>query len=209
MSTSNTPHAEDLVSVGSRVSWSAILAGVAVSLAIQFLLGVVATTVGLAGSDRTEEQVRNNALIIGIASACVALFAGGVVTTQLTAGENKVEAAIYGIVMWATVVAVLAHGAVAGRNAFPGALRDMSVSGHWETAARDAGIPADQIQQWRTKLAENPSAVEGERNEAARRGHWWVFGGVWLSMFCAAGGALVGAGPTFRLVTVRRTTALG
>src|SRR6185436_4382511 len=147
MSTTNGPHVEDLVSVGSRISWSAILAGAAVALATHFLLGVLAAAAGWSLHDRTVEdtsQTRTIVLIIGI--ACLSLFAGGVVTTQLTAGENKVEAALYGIVMWAAVMAIMAHGAATGRGALAGMTDDVTHSRGWEADARRAGVPAGEIE---------------------------------------------------------------
>jgi len=204
MSTTNGPHVEDLVSVGSRISWSAILAGAAVALATHFLLGILAAAAGWSLHDRTVEdaaQTRTVVLVIGI--ACLSLFAGGVVTTQLTAGENKVEAALYGIVMWAAVMVIMAHGAAAGRGAIAGMLDDTSHSRDrdWVADARRAGVPANQIEEWRTKAAEtNKTANTDERS--ASRFLWPAFTGIWLSMFAATAGALVGAGPTFRIVRV-------
>src|SRR6266404_4653153 len=160
MATSNVPQTEDLVSVGSRISWSAIFAGVAVALALHFLFGVLAAAAGWSVSGRVDvETTQTNAMVWMIVLACVALFAGGVVTTQLTAGENNAEAAIYGIVMWATAMVIIAHGAVAGRGAFAGAMNDSTSSTNWEAAARNAGVPADQVQQWHTKLAENRNST--------------------------------------------------
>lgn len=199
----NTPHVEDLVSVGSRVSWSAILAGAAVALGLQFLFGTLGATIGGSMSNRVEtETLRTSAIVWMIASACVALFAGGVVTTQLTAGENHVEAVIYGIVMWAAVTAIVAHGvAAAGRDTL-----EAQSSSNWESAARKAGVPADQIQQWTTKIGQDrekttttSTTTTQETTMTASNIRWLTFGTAWLSMFSAAAGALVGAGPTFRL----------
>jgi len=202
MSTTNGPHVEDLVSVGSRITWSAILAGAAVALATHFLLGVLAAAAGWSLHDRTVEetsQTRTIVLIIGI--ACLSLFAGGVVTTQLTAGENKVEAAIYGIVMWAAVMVIMAHGAAAGRGALVGMMDDVTHSRGWEADARRAGVPAAEIEQWRTKAGETNKTSHSDERIASRY-LWPAFTGIWLSMFAATAGALVGAGPTFRIVRV-------
>jgi len=202
MSTTNGPHVEDLVSVGSRISWSAILAGAAVALATHFLLGVLAAAAGWSLHDRTVEdtsQTRTVVLIIGI--ACLSLFAGGVVATQLTAGENKVEAALYGIVMWAAVMVIMAHGAAAGRGAIAGMLDDTTHSRDWTADARRAGVPTSQLEEWRTKAAETNKTTNSDERSASRL-LWPAFTGIWLSMFAATGGALVGAGPTFRIVRV-------
>jgi len=206
MATSNVPQTEDLVSVGSRISWSAIFAGVAVALALHFLFGVLAAAAGWSVSDRVDvDTMRTNAMVWMIVLACVALFAGGVVTTQLTAGENKAEAAIYGIVMWATVMVIIAHGAVAGRGAFAAAMNDSTPATNWEAAARNAGVPADQVQQWHTKIAENRNnPASDDRLEISARARWYAFAGIWLTMIATTVGAVVGAGPTFRVVTIAR-----
>lgn len=221
MAISNTVQTEDLVSVGSRVSWSAILAGAAVAIGVQALLGILAFAAGGAVDSsfnaRPSETLSTSAIIWMILTACVALFAGGVVTSLLTAGENKIEAAIYGIVMWATVTAVAAHAASFGVHHADPVHRG---SERWDIAAQNAGVPADQIQTWQTKLAEqrrdgNTSTTTGTttttvtETTATSRARWWAFGAVWLSMFAAAAGAVVGAGPTFRLVAVTRTPVSG
>src|SRR6185295_16806050 len=76
----------------------------------------------------------------------------------------------------------------------------------WEDAARNAGVPAEQIEQWR-KAARERAGGEAPVNEAAlqetARLAWYTFGGTWLSMLAAASGAWIGAGPTFRVVEVR------
>jgi hypothetical protein len=208
MATANSPHVEDLVSVGSRVSWSAILAGAAVALATHFLLGILAAAAGWSLSGHgTEEGTQTRTMVLTVALSCIALFAGGVVATQLTAGENKVEAAIYGIVMWAVVMAVMAHGAMAGRGALAGLLNDTTHGRSWEADARRAGVPAEQIDQWRTKTAETSRTANVDVRTDSRL-LWSAFTGIWLSMFAATVGALVGAGPTFRLVRIARPRVL-
>lgn len=207
MASENTPQMEDLVSIGSRISWSAILAGAAIAISFQFLLGLLAATVGASMTDRVEtETLRTSAVIWLIGTACISLFVGGLITTQLTAGENKVEAVIFGIVMWATVTAIAAHGAIAGREAMMGTTGGQT-SRSWEADARKAGVPADQIQQWNAKASEGREKTPQEGATASEM-RWLTFGTAWLSMIAAAAGAFVGAGPTFRLAIVpRRTTA--
>jgi len=208
--TQTQPQAEDLFSVGSRVSWSAILAGAAVALAIQFLLGVLGATVAWSTSDRVNTStMQNGSAIWTVLATCVAMFAGGMVTALLTTGENKVEAALYGIVMWAAVVAVIAHGASAGA----GLLSDSTATLHthtsrgWESGAREAGVTDAQIEEWRSKTAakdRTETRTTDGADVATNRAIWYAFGGIWLSMIAATGGALFGAGPTFRLVTTTR-----
>ena len=61
-------------------------------------------------------------LMLVVLAAC--LFAGGFVASQLTTGENKLEAGMYGLLVWALVFAMLlwlmASGVRAGFNAMVG-----------------------------------------------------------------------------------------
>ena len=158
--------------------------------------------------------MQNGGAIWTVLATCVAMFAGGLVTALLTTGENKVEAALYGIVMWAAVVAVIAHGASAGA----GLLADNTVtmrphaSRTWESGARDAGVTDAQIEEWRTKTAgkDRTETRTSEGSDATtNRAIWYAFGGIWLSMIAATLGAIFGAGPTFRLITTTRRGSPG
>src|SRR5687768_4720062 len=97
--------AEDVMSVGSRISWAAIFAGAVLALAMNFLLMMLGGAVGLSVRDRVDPDKFNDAAVIWtILCLCISLFVGGVVTSQFTVGENKMEAVIYGIIMWALLV---------------------------------------------------------------------------------------------------------
>lgn len=203
---SSSPQVEDHFSVGARISWSAILAGAAVALAVQFLLVILGATIGWSTRDEAASStMRNAGAIWMIVVTCAAMFAGGLVAAQLTAGENKVEAALYGIVTWATVVAIIAHGASAGSGLFDQS--QFRAGANWEAAARDAGVPDAQVREWQTKIAADRGGNAGLSESDVNRAIWYSFIGIWLSMFAAAGGALLGSGPTFRLVAVSRQTA--
>lgn len=195
------PHLEDVASVGSRVSWSAILAGAAVALAIQFLLGILTATIAYTAGERADTANMSNLRAIWIVLVtCAALFAGGVVTSQLTAGENKMEAALYGLIMWATVITVVAHGAAAGRGLFSTG-NDIVVMNR---TGEDGAARVDAAKQADARDASSRTVVTASE---MKRTVWYTFAGVWLSMLAATGGALVGAGPTFRLVTPQHRMA--
>ena len=210
-----SPRAEDVISVGSRINWGAILAGTVVALAMQFLLTVLGGAVGVSISDNVRaENLRMGAVIWTIVTACAALFVGGMVTSQLTVGENKVESMLYGIIMWAlTLALVLALGAAGARmtwNATMGManMAHATSSQSWEVAARNAGVPGEQIDEWKRKASTTRQQGESKGEpqvsaEAAKRITWYAFGGIWGSMLAAVIGAVVGAGPVFRIV---RTT---
>jgi hypothetical protein len=196
------PQAEDLVSVGSRVSWGAIFAGALLALALYVLLTVLGAAVGLSVNDRVEpSKLRMAAVLWTVVTVSAALFVGGLVTSLFTVGENPVEALICGIIMWALFFGLLLGLSAAGVRAGGSLVSWAHAGGGWEEAARNAGVPADQIDQWRRRAGETASSQALQ--ETATRLAWYTFVGSWISMLAAALGAWVGAGPTFRIVAVR------
>lgn len=216
--------AEDFLPVRSRISWGPIVAGATLALALFFLLTLLGGAIGLSiGNAVRAENLGTGAAVWAIASTAVSLFVGGLVASQFSVGENKVEAALYGLIVWAVVFAMLlwlmASGVRTSFNALVGlatagaaAAKDTSAA-DWEAAARRAGVSQEKIDEWRKTAANAPEAArraaEDPQNqqaaaEAATRVTWWAFGGTLLSMLAAAAGAEVGAGPTLRLVPVGR-----
>src|SRR5690349_4557248 len=105
MNDSTSVRAEDLLPVGSRVSWGAILAGAVVALAVYLVLTLLGSAVGLSVSDDVRSgTLGTGAAVWAILSTVVALFLGGWVTSQTTVGENKTEAIIHGVIMWGVVL---------------------------------------------------------------------------------------------------------
>jgi len=93
--------ATDVLSVKSRVSWGAIAAGAMISLAVYFLLTLMGIAVGL------ELAVRKNYVNLGVGAALWAIatllfsmFLGGWATSRLAVGESKLEAFLYGVILW-------------------------------------------------------------------------------------------------------------
>lgn len=91
----------DVLSVKSRVSWAAIAAGAMIALAVYFLLTLLGLAVGL------ELSVRRNDVDLGIGAALWAIatllfsmFAGGWATSRLAVGESRLEATLYGVILW-------------------------------------------------------------------------------------------------------------
>ncbi len=198
--TTNPVQAEDVFSVGSRISWSAILAGAVVALAFQFLFGILGATIVGPMTDRTDPPTFNTAAVIWtIVVACISMFAGGMVSTVLTTGENKTESVLYGIIVWATVLAIVAHGLAETASGMSFDMRTGALPRDWERGAREAGVSQKQIDQWRDSASPEQKTSDADR-EILNRYAWWGFAGMWLSLFAATGGALAGAGPTFRLI---------
>jgi hypothetical protein len=216
---------EDVAGVRSRITWQAVLAGaiiaMAANLVITFFLAAVGLTLNEAGV--RENTVGIAALIATIIGIIVSLFIGGWVTVQLTAGETEQEAVLYGILTWATVVALsfLLVGMgmrAAGYFALVGGTMaaqtpEVRNAQNWEQALRNAGASQATIDSVRGTLNPNQGVAPGpdvqtaqERaREAAVGASWAALVGIMLSMVACIGGAMVGRGPSFRLFPVART----
>lgn len=215
--TSQPVHVEDIAGVRSRVSWGALLAGSVIAIACSTVLTFFFAAVGLSLSDA---DVRSDAIGIGaivaaIVTIIISLFVGGWVTSQLTAGETRNEAIIYGILTWAVVTAfslgmvgmgvragyfALVGGSLVAQNAPAAQQRS------WEDMARSAGVPQDKIDAARQGM--NPDRVRAEANDPANReraqnaavaASWAALVGTLCAIGAAIGGAVAGAGPSFRL----------
>jgi hypothetical protein len=210
--------APDLVGVKSRVSWSAILAGTFVAISCYIVLTLLFAAIGisLTATDVRGETVGYGVLIAAILTIVVSLFLGGWVASQMTVGENHEEAAIYGILTWATVTAaslfMVGMGVRAGYFAAVGGsviVQNNERVPPWEETARAAGVPEQRINDAKTTIdpaqaraaAENPENQEKAR-KAAIAAAWIALVGTMLSMAAAVGGALVGKGTSFRIFPV-------
>ena len=101
-STTPSLKATDLLAVKSRVSWGAIAAGAMVALSIYLLLSFVGLAVGLelASRPRMAESLGVGTSIYVIVSLLLAMFFGGWATSRLAVGESKLEAVLYGVILW-------------------------------------------------------------------------------------------------------------
>jgi hypothetical protein len=212
-------YAPDLLGVRSRVSWSAIFAGALIALSCYLVLTLLFAAIGIS---MTETGVRGNAIGYGVLIAMiltliVSLFIGGWVASQLTAGETRQEAVIYGFLTWAAVTGItlflVASGARAGYFAVVGGsvVADNSAARatSWEELARQSGVSEQQIAS--AKASMDPARARAEINdpanqerarEAAIAASWTALVGTMLSMAAAVCGALTGRGMAFRLFPV-------
>jgi hypothetical protein len=214
--TVNVARTEDLLPVGSRVSWGAIFAGAMVALALYLLFSVLGTAIGLTvSSDVEADELGTGAAIYAILVNLIALFVGGWVTSQCAVGENKLEAGVYGVILWGVVFAILLWLMVSGvRMGFNAVMGEASGSGAASLAApqitpgglRDSlGIGAGQSQpqgtpQQPSAAASAPPDVRAVASDPRTvEAAWWTFGGILLSMVAAIGGALAGSGPNLIL----------
>jgi hypothetical protein len=209
--------AEDVLPVRSRVSWSAVFGGAVIALALQLILSLLGAALGLSLSHRmTAEHLGTGTAIWAVASALISLFVGGMVTSRLVAGEDHSEAVVHGLLMWGVVLALVlvlaATGASSGFSAMLGVANATDAGQDWQAAARRAGVPAAQLEEWQRRASAameeaqrtstDPDAQRAAVDTAARATGWALFGAV-LSMAAAALGAFAGAGPEPQLLMTR------
>jgi hypothetical protein len=185
---------------------------------------LVLATLGLAVGLSLGNRMTSNALGISagiwiIVSMLISLFVGGCVCSRCTAGENKVEAAMGGVVVWGVFFVLLAWLSSGALNT---GLK--AVFGVTDTAARtqgDGNLLSDenlrsygftdrQIADMRAQFDKmrgrvtNPSEEDREAaHRTATAAAWWALTGIILSLAAAVVGGLVGAGPTLVLTSLR------
>ena len=178
------PETEDLVGVGSRVSWGAVLAGVVVAVTSYLTLSFLALAIGLSTMDRASD--RTFSISMAAISAIILLasmFLGGLVASRITAGENPTEGAAYGVLVWGTTFLLLAAG---GLSFAASGLRALG-----PTAA--APIDAQRVQQPAERFdVLGPTTRTSADAETLA---WWTFAGVAFSLLSAISGGVAGAGP--------------
>jgi len=196
---------QDVVSVGSRVSWGAVFAGAVVALTLCLFLAVLGGALGLTvlhDTNTRADHIATGAGIWAIASLLIALFIGGLVTSRTTVGEKKGEAMMYGVLVWAASLALMASIAAAGRGAYFGFSEYLSRAG--ETVAQpqfqqtfntDAATKAGITREQWNRYNELESARRQVNDRSPVAAAWWAFAGIGFSLFAAIAGALIGAGP--------------
>ncbi len=208
---------EDVAGVRSRISWGALLGGavIAVASALVFTFLFAAIGVSLRDTDLRGETIGTAAIVAAVATMIAAMFLGGWATSQLTAGETRREAVIYGVLTWATVTAfslmMVGTGVRAGYFALVGGslVAQNSTAAppqSWENMARDAGVSQASIEAARANLdpararaaAADPATRERVENAAVATS-WGALVGLLVSIGAAVGGAVAGSGPQFRL----------
>jgi len=183
------------MSVGSRVSWQAILAGLAVTFTVYMCLTLFAVAIGVSTMDYVHSRTFTiSAAIVGLVSLLAALFLGGNVATRLSTRETHGEAVIYGVLLWAACFFVVV---VTGTN-LGGNFSQMSAATRApvvevRTADRPASDAAAKAEAKADEVRARSEALVSDMNPAALA--WWSFGVMVLSILAAIGGALSGAGP--------------
>jgi ABC-type transport system involved in multi-copper enzyme maturation permease subunit len=226
MAETDMPSAADLLAVRSRVSWGAIAAGAMVALTIYIVLTILGVALGI------ELAVRGSGADLGAGSAIysiiallLAMFFGGWATSRLAVGESKIEAVLYGLILWGVLftgmVWLLASGIRTGFGAMVG-----MASGAYTTeegridvdrVTRDlkqAGLDEATVNKYRgyyERVRADPAAAADVGREmsgqagtqtAARQASWWSLAGVLISLATAIIGSLVGSGELLQPVPI-------
>lgn len=220
--TRSRPEAHDIWSVGTRVRWSSVLAGVVVAIAFSALLTTFAIAMGLTTMDKASGKTMMIASgIAWLAIMVVSLFVGGYVATRTCTRETRFEALIIGVLVWGTSAALMAAGAGASMGLAIDATRTASVVTADQVFYKNLGWDQDRVSRYEN--LSNPDRVSAELNltpeehrkyeEARQKANeakaavanvtpqqaaWWVLLGLLLSVGAAVGGAVTGAGPEVR-----------
>jgi len=234
----NEVRGEDVKSVGTRISWGAVLAGAVVALALYVVMTALGMAIGFSvGHDLSLKTLASGGLVWSILTVGLSLFAGGWTTSQLTAGETKCESMVHGVILWGTVFAVMmgmvgmgirsgfgamlniayAGDRVASRGGDDASLRELGFGDKDISEARERramatakewGFTQEQIDKAREAKQNVKDSVASTDADSVRRGvamtTWGAVFGMILSMGAAIAGALVGAGPSFRLLWAGR-----
>jgi hypothetical protein len=193
---------QDIMSVGTRVSWAAVLAGAAIAITVFVFMSILGVALGLTIShDVDEENLALGAAVWSIVSLLVSLFLGGYVVSLSTAGETKGEALMYGVLLWATLFVVLTVLSAAGVSlGLAGMMNDVNLSRGQPTVSpteraerlREAGFTDRQIKVF-------SDLGDRTRHVSPTTTAWWTVGGMFLALIASLLGAVTGAGPTLVL----------
>ena len=220
----------DVAGVKSRVSWPAILGGALTALASYLVLTLLLASIGATAVDQNVRVPRSDIWVTSaiITSIVVSLFLGGWVSSQLTVGENRQEAIIYGILTWTVVTGISLYMVSVGVRAGYFGLLGGAVVGQSssstptaEEVGRRLGYSDEQIDKLKQ---DGPASIQAALNDPNNREalekfavktSWSALVGTLLSMAAAIGGALSGVGTQFRLFPMqvgtvgRRMTTVG
>jgi hypothetical protein len=194
--------AEPWSSVKSRVSWGALIAGAMVGIAIYALLAMLGIAVGLTvAEDASRDALSTGAAIWSFVSLLLAMFFAGWVTTVCTVGENRREAMLYGVIVWAVTSSLLLWLTAAGLSLGYSAVLNRSTMQDQQTATQALEQTTRVDADGANAPDQGGRQVDRETRERLQTASWWTFGGSLLSMAAAIGGALLGP---FELVSRRQ-----
>jgi hypothetical protein len=174
---------------GRRISWSAVLGGVAAVYAIQLVMGLLGAGVGLGVAGSGEAPLGGAGVGAGIwflITGLAALFAGGWMSARLAGVPRRVESALHGFLTWSAAALLsvfLAATALGGFLGWTGSLLESGVSAAAEVAGGEgtAGAALDGLRDRLGDAARNAAPQSGQRTarEAAKGAS---AGGLWTAL---------------------------
>ncbi|WP_152049822.1 hypothetical protein [Tautonia marina] len=220
------PDPTDILAVRSRVSWQAIFAGAMVAVTfyvVLMLLGLALLGEAVARNAQGTQIGFGTAIFTAI-TLLISFFFGGWATSRLAVGESKLEAVLYGLILWGLLfigmLALLASGVRAGFSGMvggaTGAYTDSQVAAPGTNIDRmagwmeQAGFSDEQVSQFRTFAEDPANEVNREQvTRVSREAAWWSLLGVFVSLAAVIFGSLVGSGELplpVPVIGVKRTT---
>lgn len=183
---SGTQVGENVMPVRNRVQWGPIIAGVLTSIATLLILSVLGLAIGASAFEPRDagESIGTGAAIWGALSAIVAFFLGGWVAAKTAAVGGPGSGMINGLMVGATILALLLWLVGSGIASIIGAIGSNVVD--IANLAQDQGQTAQQAQQ-QAQTANTQQAFENVRDSA-----WGTLAGLLLPLIAAAVGGYLG-----------------
>ena len=180
---SGTQVGENVMPVRNRVQWGPIIAGVLTSIATLLILSVLGLAIGASAFEPRDagESIGTGAAIWGALSAIVAFFLGGWVAAKTAAVGGPGSGMINGLMVGATILALLLWLVGSGVASIVGAIGSNIVD--IANLAQDQGQTAQQQAQ----TADTQQAFENVRDSA-----WGTLAGLLLPLIAAAVGGYLG-----------------
>ncbi|HEY9517519.1 MAG TPA: hypothetical protein VIQ74_17805 [Gemmatimonadaceae bacterium] len=179
-----------------RVSWGAVFAGLVVALALQAVLTLLGTAIGLTALDgATGREFGIGAGIWLILSILVSLYVGGLVTGRLAGVLTRGDGALHGVLMWGLSTVLGLYLLASGVSSLLGGAVQLASSGAAGTAgtAAQGGRVAQSMdsaaRSMMDTIQESAGEVVSNTREGAARGAWFALLGLALSAGAAALGA--------------------
>jgi hypothetical protein len=201
---------------GFRLSWGAVFAGLVVATALQIVLTLLGTAVGLTAWD-PGESARGFGIAAGvwaILSILISLFVGGLATGRLAGILRRKDGALHGVLLWglSTVLTLwlLASGVstvAGGAFRMVGDALGASTNAAAQTAGALATGPSDSVERLKDRadgLARRGQAladsladpIRVQAGEVARGAESAAGTGAWLALLAlglSAAAAVAGA----------------
>ncbi len=99
---SGVAHRDATTHTGFRLSWGAVFAGLIIALALQLVLTLFGTAVGLGAYDPGGEKALGiGTALWAIVSLLIALFLGGTTTGRLAGRLSRTDGFLHGALLWA------------------------------------------------------------------------------------------------------------